>query len=224
MPESNGKSNFTAILHRKDADWFDKFNGLTIAVSEYPDRVRYEADCVRHLIGELAETPWITDYDSEKRSGYAEPVRSAATVAPSGAQERQHPDDTAVDRFATAMKAKMEKARAKGRGGWEDKDGCSTERLQAMMADHFAKGDPVDVGNFAMMLFNRDEGTAPSPAIGGPVQDERAAFEHSERASDLTRRKDDYENPYVQSAWDGWQARAALAAKTAPGQQEIQAK
>lgn len=70
MPESNGKSNFTAILHRKDAKGFDIYDGYTIAQSEYPDRVRYEADCVRHLIGELSEQPEFWNYDADKHSGY----------------------------------------------------------------------------------------------------------------------------------------------------------
>ncbi len=65
MPESNGKTNYTAILHKGDIT-----KGMTIARSEYPDRVRYEADEVRWLIGERAERPWITDYDADKHSGY----------------------------------------------------------------------------------------------------------------------------------------------------------
>lgn len=71
MPESNGKSNFTAVLMRKGAGLFDGIaGGMTIARSEYPDRVRYEADCVRWLIGELDEQPCIIDYDADKHSGY----------------------------------------------------------------------------------------------------------------------------------------------------------
>ena len=71
MPESNGKSNFTAVLMRKGADLFDGISGgMTIARSEYPDRVRYEADCVRWLIGELDNEPCIIDYDADKHSGY----------------------------------------------------------------------------------------------------------------------------------------------------------
>lgn len=74
MPESNGKSNFTAVLMRKGADLLDGINGgFTIARSEYPGRVRYEADCVRHLVGELAKEPFILDYDSEQHSGYTAP-------------------------------------------------------------------------------------------------------------------------------------------------------
>jgi hypothetical protein len=61
MPESNGKSNWTAILHRGDIS-----EGYTIDRSEYPDQVRFAADEVRFLIGELKERPWILDYDTDK--------------------------------------------------------------------------------------------------------------------------------------------------------------
>lgn len=71
MPESNGKTNWTAILHRKDQCMSE---GITIDRSEYPERVRYEADCMRFLIGELKEEPWILDYDESKHSGYVKPV------------------------------------------------------------------------------------------------------------------------------------------------------
>lgn len=79
-------------------------------------------------------------------------------------QPAPHPDDIAVDKFAAAMKTKMAKQRAKGYGGWDDPQQCTVERLQTMLADHIGKGDPVDVGNFAMMLFNRDAQTAQQPA------------------------------------------------------------
>lgn len=68
-----------------------------------------------------------------------------------------HPDDFAVDRFADAMKKKMAASRAKGRSGWDDPSQCPAESLQAMLLDHLGKGDPVDIGNFAMMLWNRSE-------------------------------------------------------------------
>lgn len=74
MPETNGKSNFTAILMRKGGDIVD---GITIDQSEYPDRVRYEADRVRYLIGELKERPDILAYDADKHSGYVAPSQSA---------------------------------------------------------------------------------------------------------------------------------------------------
>jgi hypothetical protein len=84
MPESNGKSNFTAILHKGDL-----VEGHTIARSEYPDRVRYEADRVRYLIGDLPEYPDILSYDADKHSGYVYPAPSSAgTVEPDPQQLR----------------------------------------------------------------------------------------------------------------------------------------
>lgn len=71
MPETNGKTNWTAMLHRKGQH---PWEGITIDCSEYPDRVRYEADRMRHLIGELADEPDILAYDADAHSGYVEPV------------------------------------------------------------------------------------------------------------------------------------------------------
>lgn len=81
MPESNGKSNFTAILMRKGADCFDGIaGGITIERSEYPDRVRYEADRMRYLIGELESEPDILAYDPDKHSGYKVPASDVVPV------------------------------------------------------------------------------------------------------------------------------------------------
>lgn len=96
-------------------------------------------------------------------------VRSVLAASPAAAPETAHADDLAVDRFAAAMKAKMAQKRAEGRGGWDDKNTCSAARLQVMLVEHLAKGDPVDIGNFAMMLWNRGEpvaAVAPSDAKG----------------------------------------------------------
>lgn len=70
MPESNGKSNFTVILHRV-GECVSK--GITVYRSEYPDRARYEADTFRYLVGEIRRKPWITNYDADKHSGYVAP-------------------------------------------------------------------------------------------------------------------------------------------------------
>ncbi len=61
MPESNGKTNWTAILHSDDFT-----SGYCLEQSEYPDRVRYGADRVRWIIGELADKPDILAYDAWK--------------------------------------------------------------------------------------------------------------------------------------------------------------
>ena len=70
----------------------------------------------------------------------------------------QHPDDVAVDLFATAMKAKLKKSReVKGRSGWEDPNTVSAVSLSNELVRHCDKGDPVDVANFCMMLHQRGE-------------------------------------------------------------------
>lgn len=82
--------------------------------------------------------------------------RAARDVPPQdGGARGQHPDDSAVDRFADAMKTKLAASRAKGRGGWDDPERCSVSSLAQLLVDHVAKGDPVDVANFAMMLHQR---------------------------------------------------------------------
>lgn len=70
----------------------------------------------------------------------------------------RHTDDLAVDHFASAMKTKMAESRSKGRGGWDDPQECTVQMLARMLVSHIKKGDPVDVGNFAMMLHERNAG------------------------------------------------------------------
>jgi len=87
----------------------------------------------------------------------------SAMLAAAPEPAEQHPDDAAVDQFAQVMKAKLAKARAKGRSGWDDPAQCSPEYLADLLAGHVRKGNDgnfVDVANFAMMLHQR--GAAPS--------------------------------------------------------------
>lgn len=69
-------------------------------------------------------------------------------------------DNDGVERLAIAMKLKLAAKRTEGRGGWDDPSACPVEDLAQMLIDHLPKGDPVDVANFAMMLFNREGGEA----------------------------------------------------------------
>jgi len=76
MPESNGRQNWTATLRRVNpTDKWDQ--GFCFARSEYPERVRYEADRMRWIIGELAEKPDILAYDEKAHSGYVAPTPPA---------------------------------------------------------------------------------------------------------------------------------------------------
>jgi hypothetical protein len=84
-----------------------------------------------------------------------------ALLAAAPTPPAQHSDDEAVDRFAQAMKLKLAEKRAQGYGGWDDESRCPIEFLQKLLVSHIVKGDPVDVGNFAMMLHQRGGSTTP---------------------------------------------------------------
>lgn len=102
---------------------------------------------------------------------YADLIALASPVGVfHGVRDAQfHADDLAVDAFAAAMKTKLAAARAKGRGGWEDKDQCGQQRLSDLLREHVVKGDLVDVSNFCMMLSLRGEGILPTQDINlGP--------------------------------------------------------
>lgn len=69
-------------------------------------------------------------------------------------------DNEGVRRFAVAMKEKLAKKREQGYSGWNHPSYCSMDRLKLLLADHVTKGDPVDISNFCMMIWNRQNPTA----------------------------------------------------------------
>lgn len=85
--------------------------------------------------------------------------------------DEPHRDDVAVDLFAAAMKGKLATKRDQGMGGWDDPVACPVVRLQQMLLEHIGKGDPVDVGNLAMMLWNRGAPVAILPPMTGMQAD-----------------------------------------------------
>lgn len=139
-------------------DLFKEFWEVAMAatpVASVPDGWKH--DCAGVLQNDVEL--WV---DSCPHCGKPRP----ATPTPAEAPAVRPPDDIAVDAFATEMKAKMAKQRAKGYGGWESKTECPPGTLQKYLAEHIIKGDPVDVGNFAMMLWHRGEKTTPeAPAV-----------------------------------------------------------
>lgn len=67
MFDPTGKEKWIAVLHRKRIGRLNSIpEGICLSLSEYPDKVRYDADCARFMIGERASYPRITDYDTEK--------------------------------------------------------------------------------------------------------------------------------------------------------------
>ena len=69
-------------------------------------------------------------------------------------------DNEGVRRFAEAMKQKLAKKRAQGYSGWNDPRACRVSRLKKLLHEHIAKGDPVDIANFCMMIWNRKNPSA----------------------------------------------------------------
>lgn len=107
----------------------------------------------RNVVAEQAHTEYYIDLLQRIDAALSSPAKVGG--------DEPHSDDIAVDRFTAAMKAKLAKKRAQGRGGWDDERVCSPDDLARMLVEHLPKGDPVDIGNFAMMLFNRpDSGAA----------------------------------------------------------------
>lgn len=107
---------------------------------------------------------WSEQPHSRHGISYVAPLYPRATPA----EPAWHEDDDVVDAFAAVMKAKLRHVReVKGRGGWQS---CSAADLSTMLREHVGKGDPVDVANFAMMLWGIGAGIA-TPAE--PVRDAR---------------------------------------------------
>jgi hypothetical protein len=77
-----------------------------------------------------------------------------------------HADDAAIDAFAAALKIKMADGREKGRAGWQS---CPVPRLEDLLRDAVAKGDPRDIAIYAMMIWHNTAGAARSPWNDLPV-------------------------------------------------------
>ncbi|WP_405126733.1 hypothetical protein [Ralstonia pseudosolanacearum] len=73
-----------------------------------------------------------------------------------------HSDDLHVDATANAMKRRLAEKRAAGYHGWNDPRDCRIENLAILLHRSLRKGNPLDVANFAMMLYRRE---APPEAI-----------------------------------------------------------
>lgn len=97
----------------------------------------------------------------------------------------QHPDNLAVDRFATAMKTKLAEGRTNGWNSW-DKPWVKDEQLAELLVEHLPKGNPgnfEDIANFAMMLQQR----------GADPLELTQAYNKQNPGPDLTPPKDDNE-------------------------------
>jgi hypothetical protein len=67
FPESNGKRNWNALLVRVD-EWdglVGNCGGISLARGELWNRVAWEAECAKFLIGERETEPFILDYGDD---------------------------------------------------------------------------------------------------------------------------------------------------------------
>lgn len=63
--------------------------------------------------------------------------------------------DEGLKRFTAVMRQKLDAKAQQGRGGWNDPSILPMKRLKELLREHVEKGDPVDIANFCMMLWNR---------------------------------------------------------------------
>ena len=68
---------------------------------------------------------------------------------------RRH-DEAGVANFTDAMLERLEEKRGQGRGGWWDESQCSLQHLRDLFMQAVAKGNLVDIANFAMMIHSRE--------------------------------------------------------------------
>ncbi len=122
-----------------------------------------------------------------KRSRSADAAECLAMIesfcsCPLPTHPNQHPDNLAVDQFATAMKTKLAEGRTKGRNNW-DKPWVQDAQLAELLVENLPKGNPgnfQDIANFAMMLHQR----------GADPWELTLAYKKSNLGSDVTTPKD----------------------------------
>jgi len=95
--------------------------------------------------GQWCAAAHVEQLKAENTTLHAECDRLTAMLGQS-----DHPDDTEVNAFAMAMKAKLKTSREKGRSGWQS---ATPEYLTTLLLQHVEKGDVIDIANFCMMLY-----------------------------------------------------------------------
>lgn len=91
FPESNGKTNWTALLVREEK-WdglVGNCGGISLARGELWNRVAYEAECAKYLLGQRDTEPYILDYGDDIKTPEewkGETHGGRATPSPSLAQ------------------------------------------------------------------------------------------------------------------------------------------
>lgn len=71
----------------------------------------------------------------------------------------QEADHAGCFNLIQAMREKLQKKREEGRGGWHDSNRCNIFYLKELLRNEMNKAQPdmVDVANYAMMIYNREQ-------------------------------------------------------------------
>lgn len=125
-------------------------------------RALKKAFLIGKIYGEVFESIDSTDQTAAESKKLEFERLCEATIRNLNSYALQHPDDEAVDRFANAMKQKLAQAREKGRSGWQQ---MNPNELSGMLYEHVAKGDPRDVANFCMFLWNLGQPITPCQPV-----------------------------------------------------------
>ncbi len=151
-------TDLNAVIERQKVE-IEMYQARIEAYQSHVTRLRHENARMLEALGEIRDglptgSTLLDCRDPLWRDAYRELQRIARAALPR-IEEDHHPDDLAVYRFATAMIAKLAQKREEGYRGWDDPESCTTVLLSGLLHEHVAKGDPVDVGNLAMMLHQR---------------------------------------------------------------------
>ena len=160
---------------------------------------------VEGFLGEhkFAQNKWCRDAATELLRQHARIVELEASESRTITQ-RDHCEEV-IDRMADAV---LGKDRHEWTSNYDYMD--AAQEVEDRIAELEAQLSAIGAGGVEPLR---------KPAAVA-VPDEREAFEHHFRADDLRRDPDEpeqYLNGHVQTQWEGWQARAAIAAQAKQG-------
>lgn len=157
VPQSSRRaaaSDNPSAIERQAREWLTANAGDPYALEHVDGLIRGLLDHCQILQAQLRAAQAVPSVPKP-------PEQAAPSVA--DGDDEAEADRLAVIRFAVMLKAKLAKARAKGRSGWRDPAWPAAD-ISRQMHEHMAKGDPLDVAAYAMFLALRGEATtAPQP-------------------------------------------------------------
>lgn len=190
---------------RTDCDYVSAadYDALCAALADSAER-----DAAQHR-GEPVVLPKRMPEGRKLPKGYAEAWNACLTEVEKLCPLYTHADAGEVEQLAILLRqtqVKHSQERDTLRAQLAERDALLREAITVCRTNDLH----ITAGHFEDKLSASAETSAPVE------RDERAEFENTSEpdGANLDRNSyDDYVNPYVQSSWEGWQARAALERK-----------